>query len=312
MSPIASIIICTYNRSEKLSRVFDSLLKQKIPRHVTYEVVLVDNNSKDRTRELCREYEPRFSGKLKYIMEATQGKVFALNRGIKVAEGNTLIFTDDDVTLDEHWFNSIMKCFDVTGCDCVGGRVLPIFPDGTPTWVKEHATQLSGAVVIYEYGNQSLPYKKSMYPFIGANYAFKRDVFEEIGDFRIDFDPRIPVGEDSEMVNRVFEKGRSMYYCGQALVWHPFDQNRLTLRHMARWNIILGKSASQSEQEQGRSFICYSGVPRYLFRSAALNFLKLMGSCWNKPKFYVAWRDLFCTLGRIQGYRQKITRISNG
>jgi glycosyltransferase involved in cell wall biosynthesis len=302
MKPLVSVVICTFNRCKDLPHVLDSLLEQKGV-DFNYEVIIGDNHSSDDTKEVVINYAPLFGSKLKYVYEPRQGKSFALNKTIEAARGNFICFTDDDVVIDRWWLSKIVDCFNRYHCDGVGGRVLPVFPTGTASWIKENANKLSGAVVVYDYGETTFRFTANSFPFIGANFAFKKEVFKQLGSFRTDLGGGTgTVGEDTEFINRLLGHGKSLYYCGEALVWHPFDSKRLTLRNVARWNISLGKFATRMEAQKGSRFIYYLGVPRYLIRGTIEDFFKLIVSSWNKIAFYIAWRNLFRKVGMIQEY----------
>jgi glycosyltransferase involved in cell wall biosynthesis len=304
MNYFASVIICTYNRCESLRLVLDSLLSQ-VDDYLIYEVIVSDNNSFDRTKEVLLEYAPKFAGRLKYICERYKGKSSAANSAIRIAKGNIICLTDDDVVLDHHWVSKIVQCFDRHNCDCVGGRVLPIFPEGTAQWIKDHASKLSGSVVIYDKGEKTFEFKGETFPFIGANIALKRTVFKDVGYFRPDLGGGTgTVGEDTEFVDRLLIRGKTLYYCGEALIWHPFDPKRLTLKHMALWNISLGKYNTRMQTERGTRLFYYFGIPRYLIRGVIEDFVRLISFFWLKPAFFIAWRDLFCKLGMIQEYQK--------
>jgi glucosyl-dolichyl phosphate glucuronosyltransferase len=306
MKPLASIVICTYNRSKDLKNVLDSLLKQKIDKDLSYEIIVSDNNSSDHTKDLVlSDYADLFAGRLKYIFEPHQGKSYALNSAIEASHGSLICFTDDDVILDEFWLSKTIECFKQYDCDGVGGRVLPIFPACTEQWIKENASKLSGSVVIYDHGDKTCPLTGSTFPFIGANFSFKREIFKQAGSFRTDLGGCTgAVGEDTEFVNRLLARGKSLYYCGAALIWHPFDRERLTLKHIAKWNISLGKFATRMESEKATQFIYYFGIPRYLLRGIIVDFFKLLSLSWTKPSFFIAWRNLFCKVGMIQEYHK--------
>jgi glucosyl-dolichyl phosphate glucuronosyltransferase len=304
MNYFVSVIICTYNRSERLKIVLEGLLKQADD-YLIYEIIVADNNSNDRTKDILVEYAPKFGGRLKYVFERCPGKSLAANAAIRMSKGNILCFTDDDVVLHEYWISQLVRCFDRYNCDCVGGRVLPIFPEGTEQWVRDYATKLSGAVVIYDKGEETFEFKGQTFPFIGANFAFKRSVFKQVGYFRPDLGGGTGrVGEDTEFINRLLDQGKRLYYCGKAVIWHPFDPHRLTLKHVAQWNISLGKYATRMEAEKGRRLFYYFGVPRYLIRGVIQDCIKLLGLFWTKPGFLIAWRDLFCKVGMIQEYKK--------
>jgi glycosyltransferase involved in cell wall biosynthesis len=89
--PQISAIICTHNREEYLGAAIDSLLEQDF---YSYEVIVVDNASSDRTREIVEE---RLSNpRLNYVYEPVTGLSVARNTGAKEARAPILAYLDDD------------------------------------------------------------------------------------------------------------------------------------------------------------------------------------------------------------------------
>lgn len=305
MSELISIIICTYNRPGTIEKVLESLLSQRLDGSFLFEVVLVDNNPDGLTKPVAESYQNKFAGNLRYFLESVRGKSNAMNRGVKEAKGNILVFTDDDVIADVTWLSTVIDFFHQHECDGVGGRVLPIYPEETPQWVKDNAVQLAGGVVIYDYGEREFVYDRSYYPFIGANFAFRRRVFDSCGLFRTDLGPGMPVmGEDTEFIERLVKQGKKLFYCGKAVIWHPVDLKRVTLKHMIPWHIALGRFAARMEIEnKEEKYIFWFGVPRYLIRKIFSDIGILVVSLFDRMKFFNACRGFFRHLGMIQEYR---------
>ena len=305
------VILATYNRAKLLNLVLNDLKDQQLDGSCSVEVLIVDNSSKDETKSVVdgfllelKKQSNQFI-EFRYIFEPAQGKSHALNRGIKEASADIVAFTDDDVTIDSKWLWSMVNCFKEHNCDCVGGRVLPVYPPNTPAWVKEYRRQMAGVVVLYDYGEETKEYDSSMDLFIGANYAFKRSVFEECGLFRIDLSPgRAPVGEDLEFVQRLVDKNKKIYYCGQALMWHPVNLERMKFKNTAHWHKELGRYAARSELErESKRFTYWFGVPRYLIKGIIKDFFLLLVSFYHRRIFFNSTRTFFRKYGMIQEYR---------
>lgn len=131
-----SVIVCTYNRVDQLRVALDSLLSQKgIGDYSQVELLLVDNNSTDLTRQAVLETRQAAPFDIRYIFEARQGKSVALNTGIANAKGDLLAFTDDDVVADEQWIASIFEAERKYPHLVFGGKVLPLWPDSVPDWI---------------------------------------------------------------------------------------------------------------------------------------------------------------------------------
>lgn len=302
---LISVIIATRNRAQLLKDALQSLFKQERDGAFDFEIIVVDNNSTDDTKEVVARCAAQFNGKLTYLFEPERGKSAAVNHGIKKAAGSVIAFTDDDVDVDKRWLINIAECFQSCRCDCVGGRVLPVYPPNTPRWIKDNAMKLSGSIVIYDYGEETYPYKKPMHEFIGANTAFRKEVFEECGLFRNDLGVGAGLmGEDVEIIDRLYKNKKALYYCGKALVWHPVDLRRMDLRHVAKWNVGLGRFCARQEKNEGQISAFGLGVPRYLFRGVMTDGLYLMLNVFSKKGFYYHWRNFFRKVGMISEYRR--------
>lgn len=102
-----TVILCTYNRCESLAKALESAAALRLPESVEWEVLVVDNNSTDQTREVVEAFCRRHTGRFRYLFERQQGKSYALNAGIREAGGNVLAFTDEDVTVEPPWLKNL-------------------------------------------------------------------------------------------------------------------------------------------------------------------------------------------------------------
>ncbi len=311
MRNFISIIIATCNRCESLKNTFDSFLSQECDGTFEFEIIVVDNNSKDGTKVTVESYLPKLNGanasRLRYLFEPTKGKSYALNKGIREAKGNIIAFADDDVVVDSQWLRQIVQCLEEYRCDGIGGRILPSYPQETPQWIKDNKHLLAGPIVFYDQGESIKKYEKPMREFLGTNFVFKREVFDQCGLFRTDLGPGTPrIGEDTEFVNRILNKNKVLYYCGKALVWHPVDVQRMTLRYLAKWYMTLGRYRVLGD-DQGKipeHLTYYFGVPRYLIGEIVHNGLYALKNIFNKPEFLKAWKQLFINWGRAMEIRR--------
>lgn len=308
-----SVIITTYNRSENLKDVFESLLKQDVTPFLKYEIIIVDNNSTDGTRELINCYMKSFPYTLRYIFEPTQGKSIALNSGIGQSNGEVIVFTDDDVVVDKDWLNRIMVCFTTYQCDALGGRTLPLYNSLVPGWVRQCKDILSGPIPCYDYGEAVMPYMSNMRSFIGANMAIKRSVLVEIGDFRVDLGPgKCTVGmEDVEYFKRLKNAGKKLYYCGNAIVYHKIDKKRFSFKYLSSWNIAYGRYSVTIEYKNNIKAVAYWGIPRYLFRAGLNELLMIVVNISNKIKLVAHWNRLFFYIGMIIEYQKGKNKYRN-
>ena len=125
-----SIVIATYNRAADLRETLKSLAG--LHADGPWEVIVVDNNSPDDTRQVVLDAAPSFPVPLRYLFEREQGRSPALNCGIRAAAGEIVVTTDDDVRVPADWLNQAAAGLERLQCDYVGGRVMPIWGGPRP------------------------------------------------------------------------------------------------------------------------------------------------------------------------------------
>jgi len=120
-----SVLICTRNNCESIRDTLNSLLKQQDTKDIDYEVLVIDNNSTDRTRAVVEDYIGRSNGRLHYIFEKQTGQPFARNKGIRESKGEIIAFTDDDCIPSRDYIHKIFKTFKGLDEDVefVGGKI---------------------------------------------------------------------------------------------------------------------------------------------------------------------------------------------
>ena len=304
-----SVILCTYNRGERLKKTLDSLAAQEALSGIDFEIIIVDNNSKDATKDVVSSYQPRFNGRLRYVFEPQQGISKARNRGIKESYGEITVFTDDDVLLSPKWIREVYDFFRRhNDADAMGGQILPGYPPETPQWIKDNRELLSGPIVSHDYGPDDLIYNAQMCPLVGANMAFRKAVFSRYGNFKTDLGAGAgTVGEDSELYKRICAGGAVVYYCGQASICHPVEADRMTLKYIAKWKISAARGyvVLYGDEFDRKKFVYIFGVPRYLLRELLGRGISLIKNFTDRQKFLVAWINFFYTIGVICEFRRR-------
>lgn len=223
-----SIILCTYNRCQSLSRALESVAATQMPEQVDWQVLIVDNNSKDQTREVAESFSRRDPSHFHYVFESQQGKSFALNRGIREAPGEILAFVDDDITVEPTWLFELTKPLLDTQWSGTGGRVYLPTDFSPPSWMAPEGNHsLVSILALFDQGAKPLPLST---PPIGNNMAFRKEVFAKYGVFRTDLGPS-PGSEirfeDTEFCLRVMRGGARILYVPSAVVHHAVDPRRL-------------------------------------------------------------------------------------
>ncbi|MGH9344896.1 MAG: glycosyltransferase [Terriglobia bacterium] len=264
-----SVIICTYNRAAHLKITLASVLSLDAPPALKWEILIVDNNSTDSTRDVVEEFAASSGLNTRYIFEPQQGKSFALNAGIKEAKGNIVAFTDDDVTLDPKWMLSLKEALDEWGCIGAAGKIVPVWNDPVPPWFEMEGQQ---AVGHFDMGDAP---KETNYAH-GANAAFRREAFEKYGLFRVDLGPdgKAAAGyEDDEFGHRLTRLGEKIMYAPGAIVYHPVETHKLNKAYFRKWFYDIGGTMMWA-RIWPQETVLYFGIPRYLFRALVENTLK--------------------------------------
>src|SRR5258708_37428539 len=120
-----TVILCTFNRCHSLSKALGSLAATQLQDSLQWEVLVVDNNSNEGTREVALDFGNRFPDRFRYEFEARPGKSYALNTGIKNAHGQILAFTDDDVVVEPDWLQNLTASLHGDEWAGAAGRTLP-------------------------------------------------------------------------------------------------------------------------------------------------------------------------------------------
>ena len=256
-----SVILCTYNRCGLLSRALDSVLNSELPESFQWELLVVDNNSSDKTRAVVDSYRTRFPN-LRYIFEARQGKSHALNRGLQEAKGDILAFMDDDVQVDPQWLSKISAPFHAGSWAGVGGRILPPRDFSAPAWLPLAGQySLGGILAFFDFGDAPNELRE---PPFGTNMAFRKSIFEKYGAFRLDLGPCPGTeirGEDTEFGRRILKAGERLWYEPAAVVYHEVPKNRLDKGYFQRFLYDHGR-ASIREKKIGQPVFL---IPRLYF-----------------------------------------------
>jgi glucosyl-dolichyl phosphate glucuronosyltransferase len=266
-----TVVLCTYNRCNSLAKALDSVAASVLPESVEWEVLIVDNNSPDRTRDVVEEFCRRYPSRFRYLFEPRQGKSYALNSAIEESRGNVLAFVDDDVTVESTWLQNLTTGLCSGEWAGVGGRILPQWPCAPPSWLPEKEWFGRAPLTVFDLGLEASPLTDA--PF-GANMAFHRRMFEKHGAFRTDLGPgpnsKIRNNEDTEFGRRLLAAGERLRYEPTALVYHPVPQNRLKRGYFLTWWFNKGRADIREVGVAADTKWVVSGIPLYLFRRLAV------------------------------------------
>ena len=296
----ASIIICTYNRAESLHETLNALSSQRTNPNCRWEVIVVDNNSKDHTRQVVEEFRQHWPY-LRYEFEGKQGLSHARNHGINVAQGDVTLFTDDDVLPEPDWLETVLTGLEKYHADACGGFIAPIWERPPPEWLTE---RFYGFLAVRTERSDDYPIIKSSEAPFGANMAIRQNVFERVGPFDTNRGRRghvLASGEDGEMFERILAAGFKAVFLGQARVHHKVEAFRLTKRYFRNWRFQTSRNLAMSKGVVGERRIF--NIPLYLFPQCLRAFGRMIGGHITQPRDEAFNREIifFHFLGFLQG-----------
>jgi len=221
--PRATVVVPTICRHpEELARTVRHLLDLDYPH---FEVVLVDNRRASTGPFPDFSHEPR----VRVVREACPGISAARNRGIQVATGDFVAFTDDDVIVDPLWLRALGSRFVLNPeVDAVGGLVLPAELATEPQlWFEEYYGGFSQSYELEVFDASSRP-DDPLYPYApgrfaaGCNMAIHRRSLERLGGFRRELGTGTPArgGEDLAAFFEIITSGGTVAFEPAALVRH--------------------------------------------------------------------------------------------
>lgn len=215
-------------------------------------VIVVDNDSSESAREVCRSAV--LPWRLKYVLETKRGIAEARNRALKeIGDAAFVAFIDDDEVPDKAWLDELLSAQAEFTADTVAGPVYPSFTDGVPAWIKregffERPTHFNG---------------ESLHWCATNNTLVARKVFDRIGGFDDRF--QLTGGEDVQFFKRVRLAGLKIVWCEEAFVSETISIDRANLGSLLR--------------RAYRSGNCYSLVECSLDGRLFARFVRLFKGC---------------------------------
>jgi glycosyltransferase involved in cell wall biosynthesis len=234
----ATLLITTYNRASLLRDTLMSVARLRTPIGVVWDVVVVDNNSKDNTREVVEEASRSFPVPLTYVFESRQGKSIALNTALATISSSIIVFSDDDVRVPEDWLeNAVRPLVEHPEIGYVGGPVRPLWSGEPPGWVR-NSGRAHGVIAVLDYGAKPFVFEERRLIPLGVNMAVRRSVIEQVGGFHPALGRRggsLLGQEQAEFFLRCRRGGARGLYVPEMTLEHLVAPDRLSLKYFVRW-----------------------------------------------------------------------------
>jgi glucosyl-dolichyl phosphate glucuronosyltransferase len=264
MDNTVSVIICTYNNAGSLKKTLKSFHGMTYSPELSWELIVVDNNSADKTKEEVEKFRLTSGLNVRYVFEGNQGLSYARNCGIKVAKGEIIAFTDDDVLVDPQWLTEIVRAFKGFSADCVGGKIIPVWPGTRPQWFTK---DMEGYLALLDYGDDVLVITQTNQMLFGANIVFSRAILDKVGPFNTSLGrkgKKLYSHEEKDLFERIILSGGKVIYHPRAIVHHIIGVSRTRKAYFRRWRFDDGEHEAilLGEYKQRNIF----GIPYFIIR----------------------------------------------
>ncbi|MEO0514391.1 MAG: glycosyltransferase family 2 protein [Planctomycetota bacterium] len=303
-----SILIPTHNRCDLLGRTLESIGEIDRIDGVDVEVIVVANACTDDTVGVAERGLSALPFPGRVVEEMTPGLNVARTRSVEESQGDICALLDDDVWLDRGWLKGLREAFDSLDADVVGGRVDLWWEEvERPDWFPRIAYSLLSANRL---GDEAKVLHQP-WGVIGANFAFRRSLFDRIGGFRPGLDrvgDQLLGGGECEFVQRALAHDAKVVYAPQAQVKHWVPAKRLTREYMV--GVSYGNGVSQVLMKPDLSAAGYlrsaaGHLWLWVSHAAALTLAKL-----KKDRGLILTHQCRVAVGRggLVGLWQRLTR----
>lgn len=247
-----SVVVPVYNGMKTIAGTVEKLLRQS---YKPIEIIVVDDGSTDGTLAALRRFEP----KIKLIAKTNGGPASARNRGIDLAKGNVVAFTDSDCLPTENWLQCLIAGFTNESIAGVGGTI-----------TSAEKTLISEYIDLAGFLNPQADIKGNIPYLITANACFRKVVLSKVSGFSEEF--RKPGGEEPELCWRIKKLGYQFSVAPDAIVYHHHRQTVLSfLKTMLAYGegaFVLGRLVPQYMIDRPQRLLLQKFLSwRALFRS---------------------------------------------
>lgn len=281
-----SVIICCYNSATRLPTTLSHLQQQVVPHYFFWEIIVVNNASKDQTEEIVKsiwQHSQPFNATCRIIREQRPGQMFARDAGVAAAKYDCIIFCDDDNWLGNNYVYTAWRLLNQDGnIGAAGGKNIPVSDTAYPDWFDEYKDKYATGIPAERSGDIS-----ARGFVLGAGLITRRSLFETM--FTPDYPSllkgrngeKLSTGDDFEYCKRLLLRGYSLYYDDTLSLWHFIPSDRLTIQYRER--------LMEGIDEAGKVLEKYD--------EAILIQKRIKGKNKNRLRILIPFRILLTTLG---------------
>lgn len=249
--PHVSIIIPSYNRAGMLGKTIESFIMQDYPRD-RLEIIIADNNSTDDTKEVVSRWQGKSQVPLLYFLEQRQGVHFARNSAAKVAKGDILYFTDDDMIAESNTVSELVKVFSLDPkVGAATGRVLPLWECAPPDWILKLC--YNGWLSIFDKLGEGVHISQDDFGVYSCHQAIRREALFKSGGFNPESTFTDYIGDGETGLNlKLKELGYKFGYTGKSVIHHMIPPARMTQDYLNKRLANQGSADSYTDYRKHR------------------------------------------------------------
>ncbi len=278
------VAICTWNRCALLRQTLQAMTRLRPPHGMSWELLVVDNNSTDDTAAVIEEFGGRLP--LRSVFEPKPGLSNARNRALGECTAGVILFTDDDVLVSVDWLAAFAD----------GARA---FPDAAvlggpiePWWGAEPDPMFTQIFPGLAHGFCGVDHHRPLGPledeqFVwGANMAFRMSAIEGMAfDPRLGTEPtgRIAGGEEQQFIRALRRRGGTVVWVPDMRVRHYVPPERTRLGYLLRFSAAKGREKIAVDGVPPGRLVF--GVPRYLLRQCVEQHVRAATSWLRRNRF---------------------------
>jgi glucosyl-dolichyl phosphate glucuronosyltransferase len=309
MMPAITVAIATYNRAHLLPGLFDALAAQATPSGLAWEIVVVDNNSRDDTKATIERLASMLPVHLRYVHETRQGMSHARNRAIHEAHGALIGILDDDVLPARDWVATLARLSVELDADGLGGQILPQWESPPPPWLRDDWRLQEHCFALMKH-----PVRRQLtYPMEGegqiwgSNMAFRKSLFDDVGVFDTHHGRgggKLYKGnEELRLINKALAAGKRLYYDPSLVVHHRIGIDRTSKQYLRKFVFDQGESDAIMDGAPHEPQL--AGAPRWLYRRTLGRMLRwLPYAASGAPDAFRREREFLYDAGLLSGYRK--------
>ncbi len=234
-----TVIVCTYNGASRLPKVFEHLTHQTLTNLINWDIVVVDNNSQDKTAQVVHNYQllSEFADKLHYCFEPRQGLAFARRCAAQLACGELLSFLDDDNLSNPLLVQAVYdfgQKHSVAGA--FGGQIVGVYEGDLP----HRFDRIACFLAVIDRGQVPFRYDllgRWLFP-AGAGLVVRRQAWsvvpQEPALSGVSIGSLLDKGEDIETLSYVRKAGWQIWHNPAMEIGHTISRNRISPPYLFR------------------------------------------------------------------------------